>query len=612
MAREPDINSIFELNTISGKSASRDGKFLAFVLGKGFKEFKREQETTIRLMNLETKSEETISEPKTSFSQPDFSGDGEYLSYISSRENNFHITIRNLRAQTQMAIKCPGPVVSYRWGKAQKIAMLVSPPTQDPSASEKADDGYFFEDEEKKNSLLILDFENGFREIKGLPQIWEFDYDGNTIVAVASDSPREGSWFSSYLLGISEEGKFEKIYTPEKAQVALPVISPDGKSISFIESMWSDRGVTSGDLMVLERSNSRVSNLSKGEEASYSSSIWLEENVLLGLCQERDVFVIRKYSNMQGEVIWRKRGSIGPGMAPEMKYGRNKIYLDLSNADLPQEILSIDLNSSEENTVTSVNETAKDFVKYRWESIKWNSEDGMEVEGFLRNPGNNRPLLVVVHGGPTGSVKETYMDRYSYLLPRGYSIFMPNFRGSTGRGRKFARLNDGDMGGMDLKDILYGVENLIQTGKVDRNRIAITGGSYGGFMTQWAVTQSKLFRCAIALFGISDWVSFHGTTNIPEWDEMQYGESPYKFNKFVYFSPIRYVKNIEAKLIIMHGEADPCVPPNQSYQFYRALKEQGKDVKLLLFPREGHGFSERDHIRKSMEETLKILEENLN
>ena len=204
------------------------------------------------------------------------------------------------------------------------------------------------------------------------------------------------------------------------------------------------------------------------------------------------------------------------------------------------------------------------------------------------------------------------MDRYSYLLPEGYSIFMPNFRGSTGRGRKFAGLNFGDMGGMDLHDVLSGVQSLIKQGYTDKNKIAITGGSYGGFMTQWAITQTDIFRSAIALFGISDWISFHGTTNIPEWDEIQYDQKALEFDKFSKFSPLRHVKNIKTPLLIMHGESDPCVPVGQSYQFYRALRENGKDVRLLLFPREGHGFTEKEHILQSMKETRNFLEKTMN
>jgi prolyl oligopeptidase len=188
---------------------------------------------------------------------------------------------------------------------------------------------------------------------------------------------------------------------------------------------------------------------------------------------------------------------------------------------------------------------------------------------------------------------------------------MPNYRGSTGKGRKYAELNLGDMGGMDFQDIMAGIDYLKEKGYIDPDRIGITGGSYGGFMTSWAVTQSPIFKVGIGLFGISDWVSFHGTTNIAEWDAIQYGESPYVYDKFIKFSPLRYVENVKAKVLLMHGKEDPSVPIGQYFQFYRALKEHGKDVRFLIFPREGHGFQEKLHVRQSMAETLKMLQENL-
>lgn len=610
MSQEPAIESILDVNVISGKDASSDGKFFSYVVSRVYTEFKKPPENKIIFRNNETGTEEVVVQSEHQLSLPKFSPDGGFFSYIKSKDNIYHMCIRNLRSKTEFEIKCPESVIDYRWGVQEDAIILTNPETK--GNEEKADDGHFFEESAKKNRLYNLKLTEGFSEIAGIPQVWEFDFKGKNIFAVASDSPREGSWFENYIAEIRMDGTWTKIYKPESGQVALPSLSRNSGRLSFVESIWSDRGVTSGDLMLIETNSYTAKNLSLSGESSYSCSKWDENDDLLAISQEEENFLIEKFhSNGTKAILWKKRGSVGPGYAPDFSYAPGQIFIDFTDYETPTEIVRIDTGKNNEMQVSSINEKLRLIKSYEWKTLSWKSKDGLEISGFIRNPGKNMPTIVVVHGGPTGSIKETFLDRYSFLLAEGYSIFMPNFRGSIGRGRTFAGLNYGDMGGMDLQDILSGIDFLIEEGYTDKKKIAITGGSYGGFMTQWAITQAGIFKSAIALFGISDWVSFHGGTNIPEWDEIQYDQKALDFDKFVKFSPLRYVKNIQTPLLIMHGESDPSVPPGQSFQFYRALKENGKDVRLLLFPREGHGFTEKEHILQSLKETLNFLKKTI-
>ena len=152
------------------------------------------------------------------------------------------------------------------------------------------------------------------------------------------------------------------------------------------------------------------------------------------------------------------------------------------------------------------------------------------------------------------------------------------------------------------------MDYLRKSGKVQTDAVFITGGSYGGFMTSWAITQTDMFRAAVGLFGIADWMSFHGVTNIPDWDSIHYAQSPYMRDLFEKFSPINYVEKVKTPVLLQHGVDDPCVPVGQYHQFYRALKDLGKTVRLLLFPREGHGFLEKKHILMQFNETLNWYE----
>jgi dipeptidyl aminopeptidase/acylaminoacyl peptidase len=182
------------------------------------------------------------------------------------------------------------------------------------------------------------------------------------------------------------------------------------------------------------------------------------------------------------------------------------------------------------------------------------------------------------------------------LAQDGYGVLLPNPRGSTGRGQEFARANLGEMGGGDLQDILAGIDALVADGIVDTDRVAITGGSYGGFMSSWAVTQTDRFAAAIPFAVVTDWTSFHYTTNIGHFDALfLQGEPTDPEGPYPKWSPVFHAHNVKTPTLVIHGEDDLCTPLPQATEFYNALVEAGCEVELVIYPREGHGWSEREH-----------------
>ncbi len=180
---------------------------------------------------------------------------------------------------------------------------------------------------------------------------------------------------------------------------------------------------------------------------------------------------------------------------------------------------------------------------------------------------------------------------------QGMAVFLPNPRGSTGWGLDFAESNIGDMGGKDWEDIRLGIAHCVERGIADQDRLGIAGWSYGGFMTAWAVTQTDMFKAALMGAGISDWRSFHAKTSLSEWDVMYYGDAdPWEADgPFQRFSPINYVKRVRTPTLIVHGEEDLDVPVEQGYMFHRALRDLGVETQLVVYPREPHGFQEKNH-----------------
>jgi dipeptidyl aminopeptidase/acylaminoacyl peptidase len=235
------------------------------------------------------------------------------------------------------------------------------------------------------------------------------------------------------------------------------------------------------------------------------------------------------------------------------------------------------------------------------EIFRYKSFDGTEIEALLLKPGGytpgtRLPLVVMVHGGPTGRWSDSFEPWGQLLAARGYAILYPNVRGSMGYGNKFIEMNRGDWGGGDFKDVMAGVDTVIARGLADPVKLGIGGWSYGGYMAAWAVTQTNRFKAAVSGAPVIDLASEFGTESGPAYDEWFYGLPYEKLEGFIKSSPITYAKNVRTPTLLLQGEADTTDPIGQSQQFYRALKRYEVDAQLVLYPREGHGLREEKHL----------------
>jgi dipeptidyl aminopeptidase/acylaminoacyl peptidase len=222
---------------------------------------------------------------------------------------------------------------------------------------------------------------------------------------------------------------------------------------------------------------------------------------------------------------------------------------------------------------------------------------------------------VIPHGGPTSLYANGFSsprDWGQHLAARGIAVLLPNFRGSTGWGIEFAEANVGDMGGKDFQDVMTGVDAMIARGLADPRRLGIGGWSYGGFMTAWAITQTDRFKAAVVGAGIANWLSFHGNSHLNTWDAIHYGASPYERDGvFQKFSAMNYVSRVRTPTLILHGELDRDVPPEQGYQLYRALKDHQVETQFVLYPREEHNISETKHVHDLLRRVLDWFENHL-
>ncbi len=430
--------------------------------------------------------------------------------------------------------------------------------------------------------------------------IWEAAWCGNeAITAIVSPGPSEGLWYTAHLVVIETEGGARReIFTPQD-QLGWPSGSPSGRHVAVVEALCSDRWIVAGDLRVIDTQTGDTRKVAtRGIDVTHTE--WRSDRHLLLAGHRGFETVIALYDVVAGEVheVWRSEelttggfytvvagfgepgdcALVGEGFkrAPEIAVIRRGKY---------QSIKAFDPGAEEElSALASV------------ETVKWHAPDGLKIEGLLLKPNGRapHPLIMMVHGGPVWHYRPYWMGRRSIgtlmLLKRGYAIFLPNPRGSTGRGQDFVRPVLGDMGGADTHDYLTGIDHLVQRGIADPARLGVTGGSYGGYMTAWLITQDPRFAAAVAVSPVTNQVTEHLISNIGHFVAL-FLKDTYVNPAGKYFerSPINYAHKAKTPTLSTCGVLDRCTPPEEAVQFHNALLENGVKSVLVTYPQEGHG-----------------------
>jgi dipeptidyl aminopeptidase/acylaminoacyl peptidase len=411
-------------------------------------------------------------------------------------------------------------------------------------------------------------------------------------------------------------------------QIAVPRFSPDGLKIAFIGGLMSDQGSTGGEVYVIPaaglKPGEQPSDATPNRLASPAWIAWLDENRLL----------VSEHvgGNSHITALDLKTGQDDPSV--NLTLPANIIsWVDVMSVSIAKtgdfafiresfehgpEVWAGPLNNMQQ--ISHLN----DAVKPSWgkaESIEY-TNDGFHIQGWLLYPagwtandsadGKKYPLVVSVHGGPSAAVTPRWPGSSYSAVPfsaLGYFVFMPNPRGSFGQGERFTQANIKDFGYGDLSDILAGVDLIEKRFPIDTQREGITGWSYGGFMTMFAVTQTTRFKAAVAGAGIANWQSYYGENSIDQWMLPFFGASVYDDPRiYAKSSPIDYILHAKTPTLVVVGDRDGECPAPQSFEFWHALKAQGVKTQLVVYPNEGHHFSDPEHQRDVLERALAWFE----
>lgn len=449
--------------------------------------------------------------------------------------------------------------------------------------------------------------------------VWEFDWRGGPVIAVCSDEPAEGAWYDARLALLDVDRRYASTLHKPEWQIQGPKLSPDGERVAFVEGFCSDRGILAGTAHVLELASEAVRPLAP--ELDVGMVAWLDDSRLL-YAAWRGLGSAVGTLGLDGSVEEVHGGDFtlghrhGPHVAASSDGTTLVSILDAPDGS-PEVVV---LEDGGPRRITDLNgAAAAEIPRPEWQRLAWKADDGLEIEGLLALPPDRRegplPLVVLVHGGPTACWHwelAPYRGTANQLAACGYAVLLPNPRGSAGRGQAFARANLGDMGGGDLRDILAGVDALVDSGTADDDRVAIMGGSYGGFMSCWAITQTDRFAAAIPQAVVSNWTSFHLTTNIGRFDVLFLDSDPYDpAGEHSRRSPVMHARGCRTPTLVMHGAADLCTPLGQAHELYNALVEAGCEAELVVYPREGHGWLEWDHQLDAWERIRAWLDRHL-
>jgi len=540
--------------------------------------------------------------------------DGTGVSFLSKRgtdKNRSLYVIPIDGGEARCVLKHDTDIATYDWSPDGKQVSFIAQEKVDKKVKKKKDLGFtqeIYEEDERDSKVWIATIDDKDKkprmlETEGTASVVAWSPAGGELAVAVAPTPL-----------IDDEYMKRKVHLidPESGKVSARLAnpgklgpiswSPDGKHLAIL-SANDINDPSDGCLLVSSAEGGSLKNVLPDFPGHVSTIAWQSASHVMYVA---------------GVGLWTQFGKVAADaadskvlVAPENKFVLDGLTVSKDgqaaamigqSAEHPGEVFFMKHGDATPRRLTHSNPWLKDIRMPKQEVVEYKARDGLMIEGILirpldEKPGQRYPLVLVVHGGPEAHYSAGWLTRYAnpgYVwAAKGYAVFYPNYRSSTGRGVAFSKAGQGDCGGKEFDDLIDGVDYLIEKGLVDKAKVGVTGGSYGGFATAWCSTYySDRFAAGVMFVGISDLISKAGTTDIANemklvhelkwpWDNWQ---------EFEERSPIRHVQKCKTPLLIMHGKDDPRVHPSQSMQLYRFLKILNQaPVRYVRYPGEGHG-----------------------
>lgn len=606
--------NLFDISLVAEVSISPDKNFIAFTLNvpRPFDHQAGGDYRELYLYNVRTGSTTPFITGQRSILNIGWTPAGDAITFRSSMPGVQGVQVYAISVHGGEAwplTRFSASVNSYEFIDAENLA-IVAMAAADPASQELRRKGFNLEVfEEEYRHLNLYRYNLKTHESRQLTQgvtVFDFTVSPDGRHAAAAIAPRnlvdDSYMFKRIHLVDLNTGDIRKIMD-NPGKLGKLAWSPDGRRLAFASASKLEDSVV-GSLFVMdvptERSFDQLRNLVQDMELSVIDFAWRDNNTLLYAAEEGvDIVLSEQRLDRPSRTILLEPARV---VFARFHHVDGMLAFAGNTWQHPTELYSFELRRRNLQRLTFHNEWLGQVQLGQQRKLVYNARDGKDIEGVLVYPlnyqqGQRYPLITYIHGGPEAAVKNGWSTAYNMwgqiAAARGYFVFMPNYRASSGRGVDFTMAGYGDLVGVEYDDVLDGIDHLINIGYVDGDRVGIGGGSYGGYFSAWSATRhTDRFAAAVMFVGISNQISKRKTTDIP-WEDyyVHWGYwSHQNWDDVFSRSPIKYAHQSNTPTLILHGTEDPRVHPTQSLELYRAMKLHAKaPVRLIWYNGEGHG-----------------------
>lgn len=637
------MDDALAIHRVAAPHFSPDGHWIAFTVSDWDRKNDRQVAHIWLAAASASPSPVKLTNGETGESQPQWSPDGTRIAFLADRTppgpdkkgGNQIWIIRASGGEAEKLTSEDTAISSFRWAPdGRRIAYITRDTPQDKAERDKR--------KKDKFDAIVVDRNFTYSHIwtvdlasKTKKRVTEgsfsasspeWSHDSKSIAYVASKTgAQESGWFelnpdrNTDIYVVSAEGGTPRQITSNPGADSDPQWSPDGREIAYVSESDPESWADKTDVMMVPAGGGSPRNLTASFPDSAGNGLkWSSDGKFVYWNSQEGVrHHIFRVANSGGHIEHVTEGDriyTEFDISPDGK----RVTTLMDDGSAPADLWLFDVERGGGRTrVTEANPQIADFAVADSGPVKWKGPDNFEVEGVLTKPlgytaGTHYPLILEIHGGPYGANDAHFNARRQIFAANGYAILSPNPRGSTGYGMKFEQANVADWGGKDFQDLMAGVDAMVAQGIADPNKLVVMGGSYGGFMTFWTITQTNRFKAAIGHAGISDWYSFYGQSDIPGLMKYAFRGAPWQqADLYRKWSPMTYIDHVKTPIMITHGEQDHRVPIEQGEEYYRALKGHGVDVVFVRYPREPHSIGEPNHQLDLMKRQLDWFNEHL-
>jgi dipeptidyl aminopeptidase/acylaminoacyl peptidase len=626
--RPMTFDDVMALKNVGGVSISPDGTMVAYTLS--YAEMKEnESRSEVWMIPTQGGRARRFTGGKNDRA-PQWSPDGQWIAFISTRSAATAASgppaggpgegprpqiylISPFGGEAEKLTDSKTGVAAFAWSPdSKRIAYVAQVPLTEAEEKKQKDkdDAQVVDANFRFSRLWVIDVETkkAAETVKGNVVISDPQWapDGKRIAYTAHPTPKadDGNLSDVYIANADGSGSPRKLYENDGPDAGARW-SPDGKWIAF-NSRDGKKGLLGFQhFYIISADGGAPRRVAPNFDSPAFGLTWSRDgSTLYFQANQRTVSQFFSVPAAGGEV---KPITSGDGMFAGLSLARDgsSVAFTRSGLEHPADVCVSSLQNFNPVKLTDHNPQLKNIALGRGEVIRWKSKDGMEIEGILIYPvgytsGKRYPLLANIHGGPSGVWTQNFpgsWGNYAHVWAgRGWLVFLPNVRGSSGYGEKFLLANVRDWGGGDYQDIQSGLDDLVKRGIADPDRMGQAGWSYGGYMTAWTLTQTNRFKAVMVGAGLTNMFSMYSTNDLQRVLEGYFGAEPWDdLQAYTRASAMAFIKQARTPTLILHGANDQRVPIGQAQELYMGLRKNDVPAQLVFFPREGHGLGEPRH-----------------